>query len=386
LKKQIILCLCVFCILVSFSGCDNQIHQNEATQPIQPIEPSTTQPITEFTEPETTTPPETEPIVTDPPTTEPTATEPAPTEPLDFNIVLSFVGDCMLASNHDKTTSGSFNEYVNQNSPEYFLEKVRSIFEADDFTIVNLENVFTDEDLNETAKNHDPAYWYKSKTSNVNILTCSSVEGVSLANNHTYDYGTKGQNDTIQTVTDSGLQYGLNSQIMYFEKEGFTVAVICSGLWGEWQANDIVKLIKTAEEKSDYQIVFYHGGKEKVHEPDEWKVRASHKLVDNGADLVIGNHPHVLQPREVYDGVEIIYSLGNFCYGGSRRPENRTMVYQMKLTIDKETLDLCVCESTMIPCYVYTNTYNNYQPAPIEDEEEIQKVLDYMNGLADSPL
>lgn len=313
-------------------------------------------------------------------------TEPPTTEPPEFSIKLSFVGDCMLASDHDKTTSGSFNEYANKKEPSYFLEKVRTIFEADDFTIVNLENVFTDNPLKEVEKDHSPAFWYKSKTSNVNILTSSSVEGVSLANNHIYDYGAQGCKDTQQTIKDAGLQYGFSSTIMYFEKNGFTIAVICSGLWGEWQANDIVHLINTAEEKSDYQVVFYHGGKERLHKPEEWKIRASRKLVDNGADLVIGNHPHVLQPREIYNGVEIMYSLGNFCYGGNRRPENRTVIYQMELIIDKETVQLVKSDSSIIPCYVYTESVNNYQPAPIEDQDEINKVLEFLDGLTDTPL
>lgn len=315
-------------------------------------------------------------------TTEPIVEE---TEDETFTINLSFTGDMMLASYKNQTTEGSFNDYVNKKNPEYFLDKVRYIFESDDWTIVNLENVLTDKNLKEVEKDHNPAYWYRSKTSNINILTCSSVEGVSLANNHTNDYGSTGRKDTIATVENAGLQYGKDNHIMYFEKNGFTVAVICSGLWGEWQADNIIEYIKMAEEKSDYQIVFYHGGKEKVHTVESWKKRASRKLVDNGADLVLGNHPHVLQPREIYNGVEIMYSLGNFCYGGSKRPENRTIVYQMELTID-ENLDVINSQSTIIPCYVYTAETNNYQPAPIEYEAEKQKVLDFIDGNTDSPL
>jgi poly-gamma-glutamate synthesis protein (capsule biosynthesis protein) len=291
----------------------------------------------------------------------------------------------MLASYKNQTTSGSFNEYASEKEPTYFLEKVRPIFTSDDFTIVNLENVFTDKNLKEVSKNHSPAFWYRSQTSNVNILTSSSVEGVSIANNHIYDYGQQGYKDTVETLRNANLDYGFDEKIMYFEKEGFVIAVICHGLWGEWQADDIVHLINTAELKSDYQIVFYHGGKEKVHEPDKWKVKASRKLVDAGADLVIGNHPHVLQPREIYNDVEIIYSLGNFCYGGNKAPENRTIIYQMKLTVGEEN-EIVSQQSNIIPCYVYTAERNNYQPTPIENQEEIEKVLSFINGEVSSPI
>lgn len=99
-----------------------------------------------------------------------------------YNIKLSFTGDIMLASYKDQTTPGSFNEYANNKEPSYFLDKVNNIFKEDDFTIVNLENVLTDQPLTEINKNTEPAYWYKSKTDNINILTSSSIEGVSISN------------------------------------------------------------------------------------------------------------------------------------------------------------------------------------------------------------
>lgn len=373
--NRILVLIITVVMIFSMVACSHNTDTSRVT------EPAATEPPTTVTQPTAaTTPPETMPATPDEPS-EPTA----PPEPETFDVTISFTGDNMLASYKNQTTAGSFNEYAEKKEPTYFLEKVRPIFEADDFTIVNLENVFTDRQLKAIAKNHDPAYWYCSKTSNVKILTSSSVEGVSIANNHTFDYGQQGYNDTVKTLNDANLPYGFNEKIMYFEKNGFTIAVICHGLWGEWQADDIVKYINIAEEKSDYQIVFYHGGKEKVHQPDKWRVRASRKLVDAGADLVIGNHPHVLQPREFYNGAEILYSMGNFCYGGNRAPENRTIIYQMTLTIDEDN-QIVSAMSSIVPCYVYTAERNNYQPAPIENQEEIDKVLAFMYGEAESPI
>lgn len=302
-----------------------------------------------------------------------------------FNIKLSFAGDTMLASYKDQTTPGSFNEYANNKEPSYFLSKVSNIFKEDDFTILNLENVLTDQQLEEVNKNSEPAYWYKSKTDNIKILTTSSIEGLSVSNNHTNDYGPIGKQDTINTIVNANIQYGDYNNIMYFEKNNYKIAVICKGLWIESQTNEIIKLIKKAEQNSDYQIVFFHGGQEKIHHPEEWKVNATRKLIDNGADLVIGSHPHVIQPREIYKGKEIIYSLGNFCYGGNRNPENRTIIYQMNLTIDDNNT-LVNENSEIIPCYVYTTKTNNYQPAPIEDETIKNKVLNFMDWKEDTPL
>lgn len=303
--------------------------------------------------------------------------------PVVTEIDISIAGDVMLASYKNQTTDGSFNEYANEKEQDYFFSEVQEVFANDDFTIVNLENVHTDSNLKEVWKDHDPAYWYRSATKNTGILTAGSIEAVSLANNHFGDYGEQGRKDTMAAVEAEGLPYGTNDKTFYLEKDGYKIAVICHGLWGEWQADAIVDRIKEASKESDFQIVFYHGGKERIHAPEEWKKRASRKLVDAGADLVIGNHPHVLQPMETYNGVDIVYSVGNFCFGGSRKPENRTIIYKVKLTITDGVLT--AKNSEIIPCYVYTGSVNNYQPDIIEDEAIKQKVLDFMNWKTSSP-
>lgn len=319
-------------------------------------------------------------------TPEPVPTpEPTPTPEPNFEIKLTIAGDFMLASYKNETKSNNFNDYVNTHEPTYFLQNMKPIFEEDDWTIVNLENVLTDNNLKEVAKDHNPAYWYRSKTSNTDIMTSSSVEVVNLSNNHTGDYGNQGRKDTIDAVVNAGLLYGSSDEIVYLEKNGYTIALICNGLWASYQADNIIKRINEASEKSDFQIVYYHGGTERIHSPEQWKIEASRKLVDNGADLVIGNHPHVLQPKEVYNGVDIIYSMGNFCYGGSKKPENRTILYQITLTITPNG-ELISKTSEIIPCYVYTDTTNNYCPGVIENEDEKQRVLDFMDWKVDSPV
>ena len=304
----------------------------------------------------------------------------------NFDVKLTFLGDMILANQRDIDPKGRFEEYAEKNPPEYFLSKVKDILSADDFTIANLESTLSDRELTPKEKNYNPSFWFKSKTSNVNVLTTSSVEAVFLANNHIMDYGEEGFNDTVNTIANAGLKYGTEENTMYLEKNGFKIAVICAGLWYQYDVNKIVNLIKNAEQDSHFQVVFFHGGTEKLHAPEEFKVNAAHTFVDNGADLVIGGHPHVLQPREVYKGAEIVYSIGNFCYGGALLPENRTIIYQYTLTVNPETLNAETKSSNIIPCYVYTGSINNYQPTPITDEAQKQKVLEFMDGKTDSPI
>lgn len=386
--KKVLYFLLSLCFVISFVGCS----ANTATESSAPIssqpEASVVEGVTDDSSKNTSS--ESEASIEESESSEESkqeiSEESSEPEDLSFNITLSFTGDMILASNLNQTTGGSFNEYAENNPPEYFLSKVKDIFQEDDFTLVNLENVLSDKDLAPIEKDYDPAFWFISKASNVNILSVAGVEGVTLSNNHTGDYGTEGFNETAAAVESAGMQYGNNGQIMYFEKNGFKIAVICAGMWGESGADAILQYyMPKAEAISDYQVVFFHGGTEKIHEPEEWKKEGARKLVDGGADLVIGSHPHVLQPREVYNGVEIVYSLGNFCYGGHRAPENRTIIYQMALTID-ENLKLTASQSNIIPCYVYTAERNNYQPTPITDAEEIQTVLDFMDWKIDSPV
>ncbi len=306
--------------------------------------------------------------------------------PQSFDITLSFLGDMILANQKDIDPNGRFNEYAEKYPADYFLERVKHILSADDFTIANLENVLSDKELTPREKNYDPAFWFKSKASNVNILTAGSIEGVLLSNNHIMDYGDEGFNDTVNAVTNAGIKYGDDNNVIRLEKNGFKIAVICTGLWGDYNVRNALRLLNNAKEDSDYQIVFFHGGTEKLHAPEQFKIDSAHAFVDNGADLVVGGHPHVLQPREIYNGVEIIYSVGNFCYGGARLPENRTVIYQQTLTVNPASLTVESKSSNIIPCYVYTGRVNNYQPAPIDEDTVKQQVLDFMDGKTDSPI
>jgi len=302
----------------------------------------------------------------------------------NFDIVMHFTGDVLIAENLDANRVGGFNEYANRESADYFLKNAAPYFMSDDFTVVNLENVLSDRALGAASKPNPPSYWFKSKTSNTEILTSSSVECVSVVNNHSRDYGLEGYKDTVAALEKAGLEYGTEDKTVYLEKNGFKIALICCFLWNNGNTGGIIKRIKDAETQSDFQIVFFHGGKEAEHTPEKWKIDACHTLVDNGADAIIGAHPHVLQRAESYNGAKIVYSLGNFCFGGNRSPENRTVIY--RLTIAVNPADNSFSQSAeIIPFYVFTGSANNYQPDIIKDSAEAEKVVEYMKGNRNRP-
>lgn len=298
-----------------------------------------------------------------------------------FTIDLSIVGDCLLATEDGKDTSYSFSWYAKNKTPDYFLTNVSHIFQNDDFTIANLENVLTDRPLEKRDKGKGTAFWFKAPTSNTSILNSGYIDVVSVANNHTYDYGEEGLVDTIKALNKADIQWGSDDRTLYLEKNGYTIAFIPASLYNSSQTKNIINRIKAASKKSDYQIVYFHGGQEGIYQPETWKINASHQLVDAGADLVIGNHPHRLQPFEIYKGVNILYSLGNFCFGGNNHmTSNRTIIYKTILKI--EDSKLVQEETQLIPCYIQDDSkyQNNWQPDIIKNEEERKLVLDFLFG------
>ena len=302
-------------------------------------------------------------------------------EKIPTEILLSFVGDCMLASDEGAWGPLTFGYVAEENEPTYFLKNFLTLFAEDDWTVANLENVFTDnKKLYPLDKGYSPAYWYRSPTSYTKILTESSVEIVSTANNHSEDYGHQGYLDTLEALDKAGVLWGDNDHMVMLEKDGFRIALYCTTFYYQTYEYVIIDQMKAVD--ADYKIVYFHGGTERVHVPDEWKAEGCRRMLDNRIDLVIGGHPHVLQPIEEYHGKKIIHSLGNFCFGGALYgEENRTMVYRLHFTVLEGELQAVSDE--VIPCYLYREAY---QPAIITDQTDYGAVMDFLAGKRASPL
>ena len=110
-------------------------------------------------------------------------------------------------------------------------------------------------------------------------------------------------------------------------------------------------------------IVIFHWGNEKEEVPDSNQMTLGRLAIDEGADLVCGHHPHVLQGIEEYKGKNIVYSLGNFCFGGNSYPSDMdTMIFQQTFTVDKNGVKADNV-TNVIPCSISSEyDYNNYQP------------------------
>ena len=128
-------------------------------------------------------------------------------------------------------------------------------------------------------------------------------------------------------------------------------------------------------------IPYFHWGIERDEYPGSTQVNAAHYAIDNGADLVIGSHPHVIQSMEVYNGKLIAYSMGNFAFGGNSNPaDKRSFVLQTQFTVENGQTTASTFK--VIPTRISsTESYNDYVPTPYESPEK-ENVLAYMNSLS----
>ena len=292
-----------------------------------------------------------------------TETEGEPAE-----ILLSFTGDCILGTDEFFAWDTGLPAYYDLYGPEYFLKNVRSIFEEDDLTIVNMEGTLTEE-----TTRVDKQFAFKGDPEYVKILTSSSVEAANVANNHSHDYGEKSFQDTVQTLEEDGIKTFGYDDVAVLEVKGIRV-----GMFGIYELDDHLERIpqvkqdiaKLKDHNVDIIVAVFHWSNELVTVPDENQVTLAHLAIDEGADVVVGHHPHVVQGIDEYKGKTIAYSLGNFCFGGNTHPtEMDTFIFQQKFILDGKR-NITGSEYKVIPCRVSSETtYNNYQPTPLMGEE-----------------
>lgn len=285
-----------------------------------------------------------------------------------ISLTLSVVGDCTLGTDEYFDYDTSLNAYYENYGADYFMANVKSIFSKDDLTIANFEGTLT-----ESTEREDKQFAFKAPASYANILTAGSVEAVNTANNHSHDYGEESFNDTLKALDTANILHFGYDETAVTEVKGVKV-----GLVGIYELNDHLgreeqlkqNIAKVKQDGAQLIVVIFHWGNEKEEVPDENQKTLGHLAIDEGADLVCGHHPHVLQGIEEYKGKNIVYSLGNFCFGGNAYPSDMdTIIFQQTFTIDQNGVkDDNV--TNIIPCSISSDSdYNNYQPTPAEGEE-----------------
>lgn len=246
---------------------------------------------------------------------------------------LLFAGDILFDDSYTIMLSMRQREggIVSSFSPEILME-----MKSADIFMLNNEFTYTDRGTPTEGKQ----YTFRAKPENAALLNELGVDIVSLANNHAYDYGEVSLLDSLTTLENMDMPYvgagrNLNeaSRPVYFEVGNQKIAFIAgtqierqpnpdtkgateesAGVFRCFQETEIFDKIKEAKENSDFVVAYIHWGTEKTEELDWAQPDMAKKLAAAGADLIIGNHPHVLQEIANVDGVPVIYSLGNYWF------------------------------------------------------------------------
>lgn len=284
----------------------------------------------------------------------------------DVRIVsISAVGDCTLGTDVSFGIGGSFEAELMANYYDYryYFNNVRQYLQSDDITIINFEGALSPGGVRENKE-----YTFKGPPEYINILTCSSVEAANVANNHSKDYGETALLDTKNLLNGNGITSFGGSDVAVREVNGIRVGFIgTNALTYEGRTGFAAALDALKAMNPQLIIASFHWGSEGATVADGSQIQLAHMAIDSGVDLVLGHHPHVLQGIEKYKGKYIVYSLGNFCFGGNKNPVDKdTMIFKQNFKFVNGTLT-DEDDVGIVPCSVSSITSrNNYQPTPLD--------------------
>lgn len=341
----------------------------------------------------------TEPPASAAPVMAETASEPAPTPeaspeptpdagPTFFTI--SAIGDCTLWSNANYADHPAGYAGVIDGDYSYPFSNTIQYFEGDDATLANLECTLSDTDL--TYDYNNVVFPFLAPTAYASIMTLGGVDFVTTANNHMMDCFQTGADSTYAACEAVKLSYGTEGQAQLFTTDsGLVLGIYCSGTdLAPNKSKAVAAVQQLADEGAEYIICMFHWGQELYYEPSAAQLEVAHASVDAGADLVYGSHSHCLQPIEEYGDGLILYSMGNWTFGGNTAPSDPdTAIVQISVRRDADG-SVSRDEYTIIPCCVSSNidgamnnslNYNDYKPTPYEEGSEgYLRVMSKLDG------
>ena len=316
---------------------------------------------------------------------------PTPTpEPQPEYFTISCIGDCTLWSNQNYANHPAGYAGVINGDFSYPFANTVQYFENDDYTLANLECILSDTGLSyDTSRVLFP---FIAPTEYANIITSGKVDFVTTANNHMMDCWEAGAESTYAVLDYYGIPYGKEKQAQIVTTEsGLKLGIYCAGtdmLPNKDMAVAAVQQLKA--EGAEYIICMFHWGQELYYEVSASQRETAHACIDAGADLIYGSHPHCLQPVEVYNNSIILYSMGNWTFGGNTMPSDPdTAIAQIKVmrdldgTVSNADVNLipCCVSSRIDEAMVKAQNYNDYKPTPYpEDSEGFARVMAKLTG------
>jgi poly-gamma-glutamate synthesis protein (capsule biosynthesis protein) len=255
-------------------------------------------------------------------------------------VILRFGGDVLLGAHYEEDVGAD----IHRGFADFQL------FKTDDLSMVNLENPVT----TRGSKQRKP-FTFRMQPRFTSVLKSGGIDVVNIANNHVYDFGKVGLFDTIESLDTARLAHvGVGKTHDEAHRpfittiKGWRIGVL--GYYGGREApaargmvpgvaarqlDLIARDIRLLKQNTDYIVVNFHWGTEKARKPDAADRRFAHRVIEAGADAIIGHHPHVLQGIEMYKQKPIVYSLGNLVFGGNSRDTYDTGIFEIRLSEDE---------------------------------------------------
>jgi poly-gamma-glutamate synthesis protein (capsule biosynthesis protein) len=254
--------------------------------------------------------------------------------------------------------------------PRYPFVETHRLLSSADITIVNLENPLLD-----PCPATDVGLTFCAPTIAVEGLVFSGVDVVNLANNHTRNYGTNGYESTKTVLRSHGILPSDTTDLAVIERNGHRFGFLGFDIVTSWPDESLLLArVQEADQRVDVLVVSVHRGTEYVDEPSARERALLRSVVDAGADVVIGHHPHVIQPVEEYRGALIVYSLGNFVFGGHSQPADMdSMIYQA--TFARRDGRVVPTGSAIVPVRISSVPHrNDFRPVLLEGSDR-ERVL-----------
>ena len=234
------------------------------------------------------------------------------------------------------------------------------------------------------------------------FLLEGGVDFGTTANDHTEDFHEAGKRDTWATLEEYGIPFGKNDEAQIVTTpSGLRLGIYCqhNASYGDYRPDEekaVAAIHALKEQDPDLIICAFHMGIELNYYPEEKTpetCRICRRCIDEGADIIYGSHPHCLQPIEEYNGGLILYSMGNFIFGGSSMPTDQdTAIVQLTVQRDGDGT-VSIADYTVIPCCVSSlpvtdpnlsaavrrpkTSYNDFRPTPYEEGSE-----DYLRAMS----
>ena len=303
-------------------------------------------------------------------------------------LTFSFLGDCSIGDTVKSVKrKNSMTGTLKEHSSDWLFSTVSDILHADDFTFANLECVLTD--------NMSPLYPLKTfnlvgPSSHREILAESGIDGINTVNNHCIDFKYAGYEDTMANLEAVGIvHFGtLNparSSNRYINLGRVEIKGVRIGITGYSYplTEDVLDFIRQdiallRSEGCQIVVVSLHWGTEEKKVPNKGQFPYAAKILDAGADVIWGHHPHVLQPVYFYKGKPIFFSTGNFVFGSISNLDPSTGIFQLTWDIEEDG-NVSLASFNMIPAEIRHN--KEFRPLLLTNRTDIKKCLKKLIGI-----